>query len=466
MRIALRWPVQHRLRLPILAVVAVVLVTASCDSDHIQPRDRTTTDHTAWSYNASIYEVNVRQYTPGGTFREFQGHLPRLQEMGVGILWFMPIHPIGEVNRKGSLGSYYSVRNYLDVNPEFGSLDDFKALVDTVHEMGMYVMMDWVANHTAWDNPLTVEHPDWYVRDDHGNFVPPVPDWWDVIQLDFSNTELREYMIEAMKFWVDEVDIDGFRCDAAGMLPLDFWAAASVELKALKPVLMLAEWESPTAHEHGFDMTYGLSLNYLASSIVWGHAPASAVGYQVSYEVSAYTEGAYRMYYTSNHDENSWNGTVFERLGDGVEAFAVLTAMIDGMPLVYSGQEAGLDKRLHFFDKDEIVWGDYEMGDFYTTLLNLKRENKALWTGGRGGEVKWVHTSKDEAVFAFTREKGGDKVLVVLNLSPAEEEVTLTGTSFAGTYTDAFSGVTVSFEGEDVVTLDPWGYRVFTTPTR
>jgi glycosidase len=456
----------YRTRLLAGAVITVFLVAASCDSDHLQPEDRTTRDHTEWSYNATIYEVNVRQYTPGGTFSEFREHLPRLQEMGVGILWFMPIHPIGEVNRKGSLGSYYSVRNYLDVNPEFGTLDDFKALVDTVHEMGMYVMMDWVANHTAWDNPLTVEHPDWYVRDDQGNFVPPVPDWWDVIQLDFSNTELREYMIEAMKFWVDEIDIDGFRCDAAGLLPLDFWAAASAELKALKPVLMLAEWESPTAHEHGFDMTYGLSLNRLAGSIVWGHAPASAVGYQISYEVSAYTEGAYRMYYTSNHDENSWNGTVFERLGDGVEAFAVLTAMIDGMPQVYSGQEAGLDKRLHFFDKDEIVWGDYEMGDFYTTLLNLKHENKALWTGGRGGEVEWVHTSNDEAVFAFAREKGGDKVLVVLNLSPAEEVVTLTGTSLAGSYTDAFSGVAVSFGGEDEVTLGPWAYRVFTASIR
>jgi glycosidase len=452
---------QRRLRLLSLVVMTGLLAVASCDSDHIQPGDRTASDHTVWSYNASIYEVNIRQYSPGGTFREFQEHLPRLQEMGVGILWFMPIHPIGEINRKGSLGSYYSVRDYLDVNPEFGTLDDFKALVDTIHEMGMYVMMDWVANHTAWDNSLTVEHPDWYVHDEHGNFVPPVPDWWDVIQLDFTNTELREYMVEAMKFWVEEVDVDGFRCDAAGMLPLDFWTVASAELKALKPVLMLAEWEAPTAHEHGFDMTYGLSLNYLTSSIVWGHAPVSAVGYQISYEVSAYPEGAYRMYYTSNHDENSWNGTVFERLGDGVETFAVLMAMVDGMPLVYSGQEAGLDKRLAFFDKDEIVWSDHEFGGFYATLLNLKRENKALWTGGRGGDVKWVHTSNDDAVFAFTREKSGHKVLVILNLSEAEEEISFVGTFHTGEYTDAFSGAAVTFGGGDQVILPPWDYRVF-----
>jgi glycosidase len=223
---------------------------------------------------------------------------------------------------------------------------------------------------------------------------------------------------------------------------------------------MLAEWESPTAHQHGFDMTYGLSLNYLAPSIARGHTPASAVGSQINYEVSAYPDGAYRMYYTSNHDENSWNGTVFERLGDGALTFAVLTALIDGMPLVYSGQEAALDTRLRFFDKDEIVWGDCELGEFYSTLLNMKRQNKALWTGGRGGDVKWIHTSNDDAVFAFTREKSGDKVFIFLNLSAEEHVVTFVGSSHTGTYTDVFSGEEVVFSGDEQASLGPWGYGV------
>jgi len=337
--------------------------------------------HPEWSYNASIYEVNLRQYSPGGTLVEFESHLERLRDMGIGILWFMPVHPIGEKNRKGSLGSYYSVRDYYAVNPEFGTLDEFKVLVAKTHDMGMYVIIDWVGNHSAWDNPLAVEHPDWYIRDQHGIFRPPVPDWSDVIAFDYRNPELRRYMIDAMKFWVRDVGVDGFRCDVAGMVPLDFWETARLELEEVKPVFILAEWESPAAHNRAFDMTYSWDLYRAMNDIAQNKATASAVDSYLQREAGSYPRHAFRMLFTSNHDENSWNGTVFERLGGGVGTFAVLSATLPGMPLVYSGQEAALSKRLEFFEKDQIPWGDYRFQWLYSALLNLKRRNRALWNG-------------------------------------------------------------------------------------
>lgn len=457
-------PHRHRFERGIRLCLAVAVgFLASCGSDNLGPGTGPAPGHPDWSYNASIYEVNVRQYSPGGTFEEFREHLPRLKDLGVGILWFMPIHPIGELNRKGSLGSYYSVKDYFGVNPEFGTFDDFKALVDSIHKMGMYVMIDWVANHTAWDNPLTVDHPDWYVRDEHGNFVPPIPAWSDVIQLDYGNSDLRAYMIDAMRFWIEEADVDGFRCDAAGMVPLSFWRAAIAELRDLKPLLMLAEWETPAAHEDAFDMTYGLSLHYLVNSIAWGQVGAAAIGDYVVSDAYWYPDDAYRMYFTSNHDVNSWDGTVFERLGDGVEAFAVLVSMLDGMPLVYSGQEVGLDRRLAFFDKDQIEWGEHELTELYTRLLNLKKENRALWNGNRGGDVNCVHTSNDDAVFAFVRTRASYKVFVILNLSDAEQDVELMGTAYVGAYIDVLTDEPASFQPGTEVTLAPWDYAVYSS---
>ena len=416
--------------------------------------------HPEWSRNASIYEVNVRQYSPGGTFAEFEEHLPRLKEMGVGILWFMPIHPIGEKNRKGTLGSYYSVKDYYGVNPEFGAMEEFKQLVDKIHGMGMYVIIDWVANHAAWDNPLTEEHPDWFIRDIHGNLVPPVDDWSDVVDLNYGNPELWYYMIDAMRFWVEEVDIDGFRCDVAGMVPLDFWNVARARLDEVKPVFILAEWEAPEAHEYAFDMTYSWGLYHLMNRIAKGLLPASAVGIYLERDREIYSPDAYRMLFTSNHDENSWNGTVFERMGRVAPGLAVLSAALDGMPLVYSGQEAGLDKRLEFFEKDEIDWRQHEMGRLYETLLNLKKHNRALWNGIAGGRAQWVHTADDKAAFAFVRQQSGDRVFVVLNLTGEAKVVSFSGDSHYGTYKDVFSDEPVSVGAETQMNLDPWGFRV------
>jgi glycosidase len=424
-------------------------------------RPESTVEHPSWSRNVGIYEVNVRQYTPSGTFAEFEQHLPRLKELGVGILWFMPIHPIGEKNRKGTLGSYYSVKDYMAVNPEFGTFQEFKALVEKIHAMDMYVIIDWVANHTAWDNPLTVEHPEWYMQDSDGNFYPPVADWSDVIDLNYDNPELRRYVIDAMKFWVEEADIDGFRCDVAGMVPLDFWEDARAELEEIKPVFLLAEWDGGDLHTKAFDMSYDWDLYEVMKAIASSERRGRAIDAYLILEKAEYPEDAYRMRFTSNHDENSWSGSSFDILGSSAETFGVLTCVFPGMPLVYSGQEAGLDRKLSFFEKDEIEWRKHKMGEIYELLLNLKKKNKALWNGVAGGEMVRVNTSNDNDVFAFVREKNDDKIFAVFNLSDWKQGIKLVGDDFVDEYTDVFTGEKVSFAKRHNMRLVPWEYRVY-----
>jgi len=441
----------------ILSLSLLILAPISSFSQH----------HQNWSYNLSIYEVNVRQYTQDGTFAAFETHLERLQKMGVGILWFMPIHPIGQQNRLGSLGSYYSVKDYLAVNPEFGTLDEFKALVEKAHDMGMFVIIDWVANHTAWDNLLTVTNSDWYNKDANGNFIPPPgTNWSDVIDLDYSQQGLRDYMIDAMKYWIIETNIDGFRCDAVSWVPLDFWETAITELKNVKSgIFLLAEGDSPQYQNVGFDMTYAWGLHGFGNGVMKRIADRSSnvneLDNYVTNELNNYSNEHYRMYFTSNHDENSWHGTVFEQLGNAAEVFAILTATFNGMPLIYSGQEAGLNKRLLFFDKDYIEWQQHPFADIYTTLLNLKKENKALWNGNDGGEFQRVNTTNDQAVFAFVREKEDDKIFIILNLSPGYMGGTLLDTLFYGSYTDVFTNDTISFDQRASITLPGWGYKVY-----
>lgn len=371
-------------------------------------------EHAEWTKATNIYEVNIRQYSEEGTFNAFREDLPRLEAMGVEILWLMPIHPIGEKNRKGPLGSYYSVQDYKGINPNFGTEEDFQALVDEAHALGMKVIIDWVANHTAWDSPW-IENPDWYALNEEGDFVPPTgTDWTDVIQLDYENEDMREAMIDAMEYWVRDFDIDGYRCDVAGMVPLDFWKDARSRLNDIKPVFMLAEDEGPEMHE-AFDMTYAWTYAHIIREIAAGKADFGTLDSLMEVESTKFPESAYRMYFTSNHDENSWTGTDPEMYGANFENFAVLSATIDGMPLIYNGQEADLDKQLEFFEKDEIEWKDYSYQDFYTMLLNLNEENEALWNGQYGGDLT-IFESPEET-FAYKRMKGDDWVFVYLNNS-------------------------------------------------
>jgi len=442
---------------------AIALVFSGCNPK-THPLNPGPVTHTDWSRNSTIYEVNLRQFTPEGTFKAFEKELPRLQKMGVDILWLMPINPIGEKNRKGSLGSYYSVRNYLEVNPEFGTLSDFKSIVNKAHELGMKVIVDWVANHTSWDNELIVKHPDWYKKDTLGNIIAPVADWSDVAALDYSNEGLRKYMTKALAYWIKETDIDGYRCDVAGMLPVDFWNQAIPEIRKIKPLFMLAEEETPKIHDTGlFDASYSWQLFRLMNNIAGGTQTADKIDSLYAAEKQEYAPDAYRMRFTSNHDENTWNGTEFERLGDGAQPFAVLTFTFPGIPLIYSGQESAMNKRLRFFDKDTIPWGHYPLENFYSKLTNLKKSSNLLDAGTAGGEFIKVPTSNNQSVYAFIRKKGQQKIFVLLNLSPVEQTIQLLGDDFPATYTEIFSGTTKAWKSGDGAKLAPWQYFVYQT---
>jgi glycosidase len=413
-----------------------------------------------WIRNAVIYEVNIRQYTPEGTFKAFAEHLTRLKALGVDILWLMPVHPIGQLNRKGELGSYYSVKDYMRINPEFGDMNDFKDLVRKIHETGMYVIMDWVPNHSSWDNILTLEHPDFYKTNEEGNFTSPF-DWTDVIQLDYSNKDLRAYMINAMKFWLTETEIDGFRCDVAHMVPVDFWEVVRPALEQVKPVLMLAESDQPELHRKAFDVTYGWPFHHLMNEIAAGKKTANAISSHFAKVDSVYPAGSIIMQFTSNHDENSWSGTEYERMDGGARTFAILAATVPGIPLIYSGQEVAMNKRLKFFEKDTIAWKESEMTDFYKNLIAVKKRNQSLWNGKYGGSLTRVTSTDNKAVYAFIREKGDDRVFVILNLTGDPVNITLKGSAYKGIYSEIFTGEQVKFRKDENMILTPWAYHVY-----
>lgn len=411
----------------------------------------------SWAKDAVLYEVNIRQYTPEGTFIAFAQHLPRLKELGADILWIMPIQPISEKNRKGTLGSYYAVQDYRKVNPEFGTMEDFKALVSKAHSMGFKVILDWVANHTGWDNWLLVEHGEWYTRV-NDSVVAPIADWTDVADLNYEQPGLRHYMLESMKYWVREADIDGYRCDVAAMVPTDFWEQARRALDSIKPVFMLAEAWEPELTAGAFDACYAWDLLHTMNDIAAGKKTAAVLSDYIRRTDSLYLPRTILMNFLTNHDENSWNGTIGERLGDLQKAFAVLTYTLPGMPLIYSGQEAGLNHRLEFFEKDEIKWADdRKLTDFYTRLDRLKHENPALWAGTDAGRMKVLAQTAPEQVFAFTRTKGDNELLVVLNLSREKVAFKFDGT-LSASYRDAFTGEEVQLPA--VWNLPPAGYRV------
>jgi len=430
--------------------------------DRYQPIPYMTITHPEWIKNATIYQINTRQFTPEGTFQAAEKELPRFKELGVDILWLMPIHPIGLKNRKGALGSPYAVKDYYGVNPEFGTLDDLKHFVSAAHNLGLYVILDWVANHTAWDNPLVDQHPDWYARDWKGDFHPsPWRDWDDIIDLDYNQPALRKYMTEALKYWVREVNVDGYRCDVAGMVPIDFWNNARKELDALKPVFMLAEWESKDLHAEAFDMAYGWSWYDTLREITHGRADLDLLFRYYSHNEKEYPIDALRMLFVSNHDKNSWEATEFEQFGDNLEATIVLSILSEGMPLIYNGQEAGNTKRLSFFEKDPIEWKDHPQGDLYKTLFALKKVNSALWNGHWGARMIHVPNSAPSKVFSFVRRKDDDKVFAVINFSSEPQRVTFVDSLYHGKYADYFSSESVELQSSTQLELPPCGYRVF-----
>lgn len=418
-------------------------------------------EHPEWSRNATIYQINTRQFTLEGTFRAAEEHLPRLKALGAVILWLMPVQQIGEKNRKGTLGSPYAVKDYYSVEPHLGTLDDLKHFVGAAHDAGMYVILDWVANHTAWDSNLVTEHPEWYDRDWKGDYRPtPWWDWDDIIDLDYTKPELRRYMTQALKYWISEVDLDGYRCDVAGFVPTDFWNTVRRELDAIKPVFMLAEWESRDLHAEAFDMTYSWSWNETMHRIAMGKGDLEQLKAYYSSNEKAYPRDAMRMMFVSNHDKNAWEGTEFEQFGDALEAAIVLSVVGEGMPLIYSGQEAGNDKRLEFFERDPIVWREHPLGELYRKLFALKRANTALWNARWGARMINVPNSVPASIFSFVRRNDQDKVFAVINLSPASRTVTFLESLCHGAYTDFVTDEPVKVDDDTSMTLQPWSYRI------
>lgn len=436
-----------------ICLLSLTLLSLSCDSEIQNQVGKSAPD---WSTNAVIYEVNVRQYSPEGTFDAVTADLDRLKDLGVEILWLMPIHPIGELNRKGSLGSYYAVKDYLAINPEFGSEADLQELVRAAHERDMKVILDWVANHTSWDNHLTQEHPEWFTRDENGEFVPPVQDWSDVIDLDFEHPELRAYMVDALKYWVTEFDIDGYRCDVAGMVPTSFWDSARVELDKIKPVFMLAEAQEPEHQIAAFDMSYGWDFHHVMNQVALGEVPVSKLDDVLARYDSTYPPDYTMMMFTSNHDENSWNGTAPERMGDGLKAFAALSFTVPGMPMIYNGQESKLDKRLEFFEKDPIAWGSYELQDFYSRLAEIKEREPAFWHGHDAGSYQRL-ASEDDGIFAFTRSSENSAILCVFNFSESDAEWDLPEHLKSSLFYDLMTSE--AWSGEELE-LEPWGFQL------
>lgn len=430
------------MRLPLLSHALAILALGLSLSSIAMSQTSPSTDmpHVAWSRQASIYQVNIRQHTPEGTLQAFARDLPRIRKLGVDILWFMPLQPIGKQERKGGLGSYYSISDYTAVNPEFGTLADAKAMVKEAHRLGFKVILDWVPNHTAWDHPWTRQHKDWYKLNDKGDIFPvtftegPEPEYWtDVVALDYRSEPLRKAMLDAMKFWLREVDMDGFRCDVAGLVPTDFWERARPELDAVKPVFMLAESDKPELHRSAFDMTYSWDLADVFKAVGKGKADARDLKAWLQAEnegtaAKVYPRHAYRMRFTSNHDFNSWHGTDAELYGEAYQPLAVLAFTLPGMPLIYGGQESRLDKRLAFFEKDLVPWKRYELQDFYTELVAMKKNNPALANGQYGAPAEPVETGNDK-VFAFRRQLGSNQVMVAVNLSGAEQSYRLDGAS-------------------------------------
>lgn len=425
------------------------------------PKEYVEITHPKWSKSATIYEVNIRQYTPEGTFKAFENHLPRLKKMGIDIIWLMPIHPIGEKNRKGVLGSYYAVKDFMSINPEFGNMQDFKHLVREIHKLGMHVIIDWVGNHSAWDNALAQQHPDWYTKNKDGNFQPtPWYDWDDVIDFDYENPEFRKYMTNALKFWVKEADIDGYRADVAGFIPVDFWEKARKELDKIKPVFMLAEWESRDLYKKSFDMTYSWTLFEKLKDATTQNKGIGGLLEYLAHDVGSVPKNAYRMVFTDNHDMNSWNGTPMKNFGNGLEMAMVFCGVVNGMPLVYSGQEAGLNRSLKFFDKDLIDFSNLKYEQLFKTLFELKHNNQALWNGKYGGEMVRIVNNRQDKVISFYREKNADAVLPIFNFSDQEVTVTLDTKYYQGNYSELFSKEKIQLKDSFTLTLQPWSYKI------
>ena len=457
-------------KITLLSLVIATLLSCKKEAETAQDIAPVTAE---MADNAIIYEANIRQYSPEGNFNAFIRDIPKLKKLGIKVLWLMPIHEIGIKNRKAHgdlsvediedviqkkiyLGSPYSVRDYRSINHRYGSKEDFHYLVETAHKNGIYVILDWVANHTAWDHPWVKSHNDFYTHDKEGKMIAPF-DWTDVAELNYDNPKLRKAMIEDMKYWVKEFNIDGFRCDVAAEVPTDFWETATVELNKIKPVFMLAEAEKPELMKKAFDMQYGWEVHHIFNDIAKGKKTVKAFDEYMQKVKDSLQPDDIHMNFTSNHDENSWNGTEYERMNDAVETFTALTYVMPGMPLIYNGQEYDLKKRLKFFEKDTIPHTVGKMMSVYQKLGKLKVENPALNGGKTPASYTRISTSDDSHILAFERVKTNKKVIFIGNLSRNSRTFSM---PLQGNYLEYITGNNETFSEDKKITLKPWEYKI------
>jgi alpha-amylase len=417
-----------------------------------------------WINTTNVYEVNLRQYTSEGTFNAFAKELPRLKEMGVETLWFMPITPIAQKEMKGTLGSYYACSDYTSINPEFGNLADFKNLVKLAHSMGLKVIIDWVANHTGWDHVWTKTQPGYFKMDAATNNFKIASGMDDIIELNYKNPALRKAMIDAMRFWITECDIDGYRCDLAFWVELDFWLEARTELEKTKTLFWLAE-NDPLEHADyfkAFDACYTWAWMHKTEEFYKKNQDKSMLDSILQQYDTICASTNIPLWFTSNHDENSWNGSEYEKYGDMAKALAVFSFTWNGMPMIYSGQELPNTKRLKFFDKDVIEWdGKYELLEFYKILLTLKKNNSALRAADAAVTTYLLTTTADKSILAFLRKNGSNEVLVFINFSQQKINFHINDAYLTGEFINVFNKEEKDFTAEKYIELAPWDYKVF-----
>ena len=445
----------------ITILLLAVLTLASCAKQESQP-----TKHPKFAYDATIFELNTRQLTPEGTFAAAEAELPKLKDMGVDIIWIMPLQPIGKITRKGTLGSYYSIVDYCEFNPEFGTREDFEHFLNRAHELGLKVILDWVANHTAPDSEWT-KNEGWHYRDEDGNLMVQY-DWTDISKLNYENEDMRAAMKQAMHFWMDEIGIDGFRCDVAGEVPTDFWNDAMGELRLTHPnMFTLAEDEAKAFElcDSAFDMYYGWELHHLMNGVAQGTNSVQDLWDYFAKADTTVEDYAIRMNFISNHDENSWAGDEYERLGGGVPTMTAFTYVIPGMPLIYTGQEYGNHHRLAFFEKDCIDRDEESpMRPLYKRLNELRKDNPVLYSPELGAEMVRLNTDNDK-VFACAREAflpcchKTNTVIGLFNMSIEPQDVTVDTEAFAGKYT-SLEGKNVELAEKHVLHLDKWQFLI------
>ncbi len=474
-------------KLAVIVIIVTVLISCKTEKKENTTVKKETTEKLAevspaMMENAVIYEANIRQYSPEGTFDAFTKDIPQLKELGVKIIWLMPIHPISEIKRKAKgdvfmsdiedveerkkyLGSYYSVSDYTKVNPDYGTKDGFRELLNTAHNNGMYVILDWVPNHTGWDHPWIKTNPEFYTKNDKGEITDPIDPrtgkswgWTDVADLNYDNKELWKEMTNDMKYWITNFDVDGFRCDVAGEVPTPFWKYATTELHKEKKLFMLAEaWQPELLRDSLFDMAYAWEGHHIMNEIAQSKKTVKDWDGYITKIDTMYQKDGILMNFITNHDENSWNGTVNERMGDAGEMMLALSYLTPGIPLIYSGQEYDMNHRLKFFEKDSIPKTKGKVWSILEKLGKLKNSNPALNGGKKAASYTRINTDKDETILAFERTKGGNKIIFIANLS---NESTSFSIPITDSFNDYMNNSELSLKEDQQVTFKPWEYKV------